>query len=48
MRKVAQNEPHKVCLESITYLIAKRLIAINEADAVVVILFSCDIYVREV
>ena len=45
-RKVVQHEPHQVCPESIAYLIAKKLIALGEADAGVAVLLLYDTYIR--
>ena len=43
---MAQHEPNQVCPESIVFLIAKKLTAINEADAGVAILLLYDTYIR--
>ena len=43
---MAQHEPHQVCPESTAFLIAKKLIALGDADAGVAILLLYDTYIR--
>ena len=45
-RKMAVHEPHQVCPEAIAFLIAKKLIALGEANAGVGILLLFDTYIR--